>query len=72
MVSRSPENEKRLDVVLEWAPAQGPDGKPTFILTTTSGCGRPGQSLGSIGGSCLNRTARFSLWWERPTTCTKD
>lgn len=30
MVSRSPENEKRLDVVLEWAPAQGPDGKAYF------------------------------------------
>ncbi len=30
MVHRSPENEKELDVKLEWVPVQAPDGKPYF------------------------------------------
>src|SRR5215470_2126117 len=68
MVNRSPENEKELDVKLEWVPVQGPDGKSYFSPDATSACGTTGLSLRSIGRSCL---ARY-LWWEKPKTGTRE
>ena len=61
MANRSSENEKELDVKLEWVPVQGPDGKPSSIVMTTSGCERPGQSLRSIGGYCPGKSELSSV-----------